>query len=877
MTNTVICPACSEATSLGADFDDLPPLPGEVVSKPGPTPAVNREISATEFLQHVAASDLDITGTVDRFLTDSPDAQTLTDGRQLADELVGAKLLTEYQATVLTSSLPEPLRLGDFSILDQIGRGGMGVVYRARHTKVDREVALKVLPPQFSADADAIERFEREANAAAQLQHDNIVTVFEVGHDKGRHFFAMQLVEGESLSQRLRGGPLENIRAAEILESICRAVAFAHSKGILHRDLKPANILLDAHSGRPLVADFGLAKLAEQPDELTYSGVMMGTPQYVSPEQARDAAKSTSVSDVYSLGATLYHVLTGRPPFQAANAIDTVRQVLDADPVSPRQLNSTVSRDLDTICLKCLEKIPAARFSSAEELADELQRIVEGRPIVSRPLSSTQQLMRWCRRNPLVASLSAVVIASVMAALLATSIGLYEVSVARDEAETELRTAISVVDDLLVSVSEETLLNQPGMQPLKEGLLKKALAYLQGFIERRGDDPQIRVEIASVWYSVALIQQQIRDPKAALGSLRNARQIYARMPDSDPSIQRALAQAWNVEGQVLKATAEYESAAKAFEEALSLRRELASTTNDSLSHRQLANTIMNAALLKKDLAIHEGTVDLHLLSPALGELQKAQAIRQMLLTDEPRNVAVLRDVAVGAFNIATLYHESFDEQRDPVATAGAFQTAVDAFGTLRSADSSSLNDQYLEAVSWRLLADNLTGDELAIQAYSRAEELAQQLSVRNPDVVDWRLEFSKGLVNYGVRLASIAEDEASLLKLTEATRHLRNLATIDSRATEISRELGLALHMAGLVHDQLGDSKRAIESLQEAIKVLSVCLQSLPDDPHVELLLEDSRAALREIADSAVESSRADSDDSGDNVGEKNQPHGDGN
>ena len=851
--DTVTCPDCGQVTSAGADFDDLPPLPGSMLPKSSHPSATSREITADEFLQHVAASELDISGTVDRFLSDTPSAQTLTDGRELADELVDAKLLTEYQATVLTSSLPEPLRLGEFSILDQIGRGGMGVVYRARHTKVNRIVALKVLPPQFSADAEAIERFEREANAAAQLQHDNIVTVFEVGHDKGRHFFAMQLVDGESLSQLLRKGPLENTRAASILESICRAVAFAHAKGILHRDLKPANILLDAQSGRPLVADFGLAKLAEQPEELTCSGVMMGTPQYVSPEQARDAGKSTAVSDVYSLGATLYHALTGRPPFQAANTIDTVRQVLDADPVSPRQLNSSVSRDLDTICLKCLEKTPGARFSSADELADELQRVVAGLPIVSRPLSSTQQLMKWCRRNPLVASLSAVVVVIGTALLLATSIGLYEVSVARDDAETELKTAISVVDDLLVSVSEETLLNQPGMQPLKESLLRKALAYLQGFIERRGDDSEIQAEIADVWYSVALIQQQIRDPQAALGSLRNARQIYGNISNSDPEIRRAVAQTWNVEGQIQKASAKYESSARAFAEALSLRQDLASTTDDLLSHRQLANTIMNSALLKKDRAIQSGDVDMSFLSPVLVDLQMAQTIRRTLLQDDPENTAVLRDVAVGAFNIATLFHESIDEQRDQKATTEAFQTAVAAFGTLRAADPNSLNDQYLEAVSWRLLADNLVDDELALQTYARAEELAKQLSIRNPDVVDWRLEFSKGLVNHGVRLASVAEDQGSLQKLTDAIIHLRDLATIDSRSTEIRRELGLALHMTGLVHDQLGDSQRAIDSLQEAISVLTECQQNLPDDPHVKLLLEDSSLALREIAGSANE------------------------
>jgi len=304
-----------------------------------------------------------------------------------------------------------PAELGDYELLEVLGEGGMGVVYRARQRSAERIVALKVIRPDRLAAAgperrqEAIKRFRIESQAAAALEHDQIVPVYEVGEIDGQPFFSMRFVKGQSLEKLLRDGPLDGGQAAALLEQIARAVHYAHTRKIVHRDIKPRNILLDTDD-RPYVADFGLAKSLAAAQELTQTGEVLGTPQYMSPEQARGEAAG-SASDIYSLGATLYEMLTGRPPFRAATPAETQRQVIDNEPVPPRRLNPAVPRDLETICLKCLEKAPSKRYATAEDLADELERCQQGRPILARPITRPARTWRWCKRNPAVALLSA--------------------------------------------------------------------------------------------------------------------------------------------------------------------------------------------------------------------------------------------------------------------------------------------------------------------------------------------------------------------------------------------------------------------------------------------------------------------------------------
>jgi tRNA A-37 threonylcarbamoyl transferase component Bud32 len=335
--------------------------------------------------------------TPDNPSTVPPAAETSTISLQgeFLTPLDGGGPQSQHPTAVAEKVIP----FGDYEILGEIARGGMGVVFRARQKKLKRIVALKLLLSGEYADDTAIKRFRAEAEAAATLEHPRIVPIFEVGEHEGRQFFSMGFIEGQSLSKRVIDGPLPPREAADLMQKIAEAVEYAHSKGIVHRDLKPSNILLDA-AGEPRVTDFGLAKRVACNSELTSTGQFLGTPAYASPEQASFRNEDVgTLSDVYSLGATLYCLITGRPPFMAATPQETVKLVVDSDPVSPTRLNPSVPPDLETICLKCMAKDPRHRFSSAAELAADLERFLQGKPILARPVNLFERAWKWYSRH----------------------------------------------------------------------------------------------------------------------------------------------------------------------------------------------------------------------------------------------------------------------------------------------------------------------------------------------------------------------------------------------------------------------------------------------------------------------------------------------
>ncbi len=310
-------------------------------------------------------------------------------------------------------------RIPGYGVEGILGRGGMGVVYRARHLGLNRPVAIKMLLSGGFAGPPEIARFRREAEAVARLKHAHIVQVYDVGELEGRPYFTMELMEGGSLAQRLGGTPQPAGKAVSLVSTVAAAVQAAHDGGVIHRDLKPANILLAA-DGAPKVSDFGLARRIDDGPALTLTGATLGTPSYMAPEQAAGMPGAIGPAvDIYALGALLYELLTGRPPFRADTAAETERQVIAEEPALPSRLNAKVPRDLETICMKCLRKDPRQRYPSARELAEDLGRFQRGEPIAARPVGRPERLVRWARRKPATAALVLTALAFVAVAFVA--------------------------------------------------------------------------------------------------------------------------------------------------------------------------------------------------------------------------------------------------------------------------------------------------------------------------------------------------------------------------------------------------------------------------------------------------------------------------
>ena len=403
-------------------------------------------------------------------------------------------------------------RIPGYEVEALLGRGGMGIVYKARHLRLNRFVALKMLIAGAYAGPHERARFQREAEAVASLRHANIVQVYDVGDHEGWPYFTMELLEGGSLAQALAGTPQPARQAAALLATLAEAVQVAHQGGIVHRDLKPANILLTA-DGTPKIADFGLARHFDGEPALTLSGARMGTPSYMAPEQVIGKAGTIGpAADIYALGALLYEMLTGRPPFRAETATETERQVIAEEPVPPARLNPKVPRDLETICLKCLHKDPERRYADAGALAEDVRRFVEGRPIRARRISPLEHAWRWCRRNPAGAALAVTVLVlvglSVGGALWVQRQQLerrIEAQLRRERARSAIEGALGHQEDLrqrglwedakLELALAETRLDDAGSDELQRRLAR-AHSELDQAMRAEAEDPGLVLRMA---------------------------------------------------------------------------------------------------------------------------------------------------------------------------------------------------------------------------------------------------------------------------------------------------------------------------------------------------------------------------------------------
>jgi hypothetical protein len=446
-----------------------------------------------------------------------------------------------------------------YEILRELGRGGMGVVYKAKQTALNRVVALKMIRAGTQAGSEELMRFKIEAEAVAALQHPNIVQIYEVGEYEGLPFFSLEYVDGGSLQKRMTDGLVPARQAADLVEALARAIHHAHQRGVVHRDLKPANILL-ASGGRqppdgaeadpsggvrpplseavPKITDFGLAKRLRGESGHTGTGAILGTPSYMAPEQAAGRAREIGPAcDIYALGAILYDLLTGRPPFRGDSVMETLKQVLDVDPVPPSSLQPGLPRDLEIICLKCLQKAPAQRYATAEALAEDLRRWRVGEPIRARATPAWERAVKWARRRPAAASL----LAAAAVALLAVAADAVwyadherrradEEARLRGQAEREheeatreeqrargnFRDAVDAIEELLEEAARHRPEDLPSLRGMYEDQLARAERFFRRFLHEGGGDGAARREDALARTRLAILERKRGRPERSL-------------------------------------------------------------------------------------------------------------------------------------------------------------------------------------------------------------------------------------------------------------------------------------------------------------------------------------------------------------------------
>ena len=512
-------------------------------------------------------------------------------------------------------------RIGDYDLIELIAQGGMGVVYQARQRSLNRIVALKLLLGGAHASEDFKKRFQQEAETAAKLQHPNIIPIYEVGVHEGRPYFSMELVAGANLARLTRDQPLPARKAASYLESLAETMHYAHEQGVVHRDLKPSNILIGADD-RPRITDFGLARRLDEDSSLTLSGEMLGTPGYLPPEQASAKKGATGPhSDVYALGAVLHFLLTGRPPFLAGTLADTLHQVLFTEPVSLRRLNPAIPQDLETICMKCLEKEPARRYTSAQALAQDLRRFLEGKSILAKPASAPEKLVKWYRREPLVAGLLTL---TVLVLLLGLSVSTWllikerraRLAVVQEKSRADEQAAIAqavnefVANDLIRQASTEAQADA-GLPPNPNLTVREALHRAGEKIgDRFQDQPLVEAAVRS---AIGDAFAGLGEPERAVPHLERVVELLRSVRGSNAvetaEAMDSLSQAYQDADRINDAVPMFEQSVRLVRAKLGLQHPntLVMMNNLASAYRQAGKTNEAVALFEETVKLKQAT------------------------------------------------------------------------------------------------------------------------------------------------------------------------------------------------------------------------------------------------------------------------------
>ena len=612
-------------------------------------------------------------------------------GQRAPITAVGAAEIPEAEYDLppadLNAVVIDGLRSAGYDVLGELGRGGMGVVYLARKVKLNRLCALKMILAGAHAGSVAQARFRAEAEAIARLRHPDIVQIYHVGEVEGLPFLELEYLPGGGLDQALNGSPKPPATAASLVEIMARAIAEAHRLGIVHRDLKPANVLLDAHR-RPKVADFGLAKILGSDGGLTKTSAVVGSPSYMAPEQAEgDGAKIGPRTDVYALGAILYELLSGRPPFRAATALETLAYVKDADPVPPSRIQPGLPGEIETICLKCLEKQPARRYETALALAEDLRRFQAGEPILAHDPPLWVFVWKWARRRP---ALSAAILVSAAAILMLFGGSLYynarlgesvkKAQAAERVALDQSKVTTKALNELVFGVQDQ-LGKTAATRAVRKGLLEQALAGL--------DQVVLSAEAAAPDSSRAVAHQKLGDIFRQVGRNGEAFEQYKKSRD--------LAQRLAVSSPEDRAIAHCLARSHAGLAELCLNDD---RVKDAIEH------CMQAVLLaEKDARVNpdqgQGRVALLEAYFKLGRaygfdreldqadvwFRKMESLAERWIAEEPDNVVARDQLATSHRKLADI--RKFD--RDDVAARAQFLKAVDLDQKLISVDPNNLD------------------------------------------------------------------------------------------------------------------------------------------------------------------------------------------
>ena len=730
-----------------------------------------------------------------------------------------------------------------YEILGELGRGGMGVVYKARQKKLNRLVALKMVLSGGHASPDALARFLVEAQAVAALQHPNIVQIYEVGEHDSLPHFSLEFVDGAPLDRALAGKPQKPVDAARLVETLSRAMHFAHAHSILHRDLKPANVLLTS-DGVPKITDFGLAKKLEGDSSQTKDGSIMGTPSYMAPEQARGELKNLGPSaDIYSLGAMLYEMLVGRPPFLGSSPFDTIMQVIKEEPVPPSRLIGKLPPDVETICLKCLQKEPAKRYATAELLAEDCRRFIAGEPILSRPISPVERAWRWCRRNPKVAGLLATVAGLLVLVTVTSTVSALTIAQERNLKEIQRKDAVDARE-----------LAETAKQRAEEN---EKLATDQSVLSL--DTMQVLIDKVQTQLDEAPRTQQIK--RDLLETAMEGLKKVAKKAEGSTSIEATMLSAHMRMADIFKQLGDTDDAMKEFEKSLDIaRRRAAKNPDNDASQANLALVLSQVGDMRQEL---ERDVD-----ASQSCYQEALAICETLHGRPPSAVGgqpperLLDMLAEANKNVAL----TLLKQGKPGESLALLAKVVSQRQELVAMAPDVQLFQQTLAQAYNILGEVcfLTGDTAAaLTHYDECIAQREKVLANDPGDIQGTFELAESCGNYGDVLIRLGDNAGARKLFERALAGFRGLMDLDGRNINFKIATGASSYRLGVLARRAGDTAEADRHFAESLALREeiAALDPSNDARRMELMLALARCGEHVRAVEIAESVRAGSKD----------------